>query len=265
LLLHQTSCAAALLSASSAPPRRLPLPSIFYKPPAPPPRRPLAPPAKPEIPYRFSRAPRRSPSSPQPRARYCKMDIPATAGFALAASIIALHLLSVLDYPGTTTTTAPAPPALLNGALQVLAPLAAMEGLVAAVAFIYRHMNRADGAGVVNRRIPKLVTTILCASVGLLLFLLFVQPAGGADDDGAQARELIGVLAVRALPATATATFFSGVMLIYVHVGNAAGAGVGADAGAGPVPAPAVNLLAKITLGAAVAVVSLMAMALNTN
>ncbi|TVU00281.1 hypothetical protein EJB05_54302, partial [Eragrostis curvula] len=195
------------------------------------------------------------------------IDTPATAAFALAVSIISLHLLSFLNHSGTTTT-AQAPPAPHNGALQVLVPLAAMEGLVAAVAFIFGHMNRTAGVGAtVNRRIPELVTTILCASVGLLLFVLFGQPAaaGGADDDGAQARALIGVLAVRALPAAVTETFFSGVILIYAHVGNRVGAGVGASAGAGPVPAPAVNLLAKMTLGAAVAVISLMAMAFSTN
>ncbi|TVU01817.1 hypothetical protein EJB05_52719, partial [Eragrostis curvula] len=189
------------------------------------------------------------------------IDVGATAGVALAVSIIALHLLSFLDHSGTATTPQ-ALPAAHNSALQVFLSLAGMEGLVAAVAFIYGEMHRARaaGAGAVNRRISERVTTILCASVSLLFSVLFVQPAGGADDDGAAARAL-GAVALRALPAAATATFFLGVMLIYAHVSNRVGAG----AGAGPVPEPAVNLLAKITLGAAVAVVSLMAMALNTN
>ncbi|TVU01816.1 hypothetical protein EJB05_52718, partial [Eragrostis curvula] len=190
------------------------------------------------------------------------IDAPATASFTLSVSIIALYLLSFLDQSGT----AQAPPAPLNGALRVFLTLAGMEGLVAAVAFIYGHMHRtrAAGAGAVNRRISEVVTTILCASVGLLFSVLFVQPAGGVDDDGAQARAL-GAVAVRALPAAATATFFLGVTLIYAHVGNRVGAGVGAGAGAGPVPAPAVKFISKITLGAAVAVVGLTAMALNTN
>ncbi|TVU12181.1 hypothetical protein EJB05_45813, partial [Eragrostis curvula] len=191
------------------------------------------------------------------------IDVGATAGIALAVSIIALHLLSFLDHSGTATTPQ-ALPAAHNSALQVFLSLAGMEGLVAAVAFIYGEMHRARaaGAGAVNRRISERVTTILCASVSLLFSVLFVQPAGGADDDGAAARAL-GAVALRALPAAATATFFLGVMMIYAHVANRVGAGAGA--GAGPVPEPAVNLLAKITLGAAVAVVTLMAMALNTN
>ncbi|TVU12185.1 hypothetical protein EJB05_45818, partial [Eragrostis curvula] len=124
------------------------------------------------------------------------IDVAATAGVALAVSIIALHLLSFLDHSGNATT-AQAPPAPLSSALQVFLTLAGMEGLVAAVAFIYGEMHRARAA--VNRRISELVTTILCASVGLLFSVLLPQPAGGADDDDGVAARALGAFVLAEL------------------------------------------------------------------
>jgi len=86
--------------------------------------------------------------------------------------------------------------------------------------------------------------------VGVLQFVLFVQQPAAAADHAARA---LGTSAARALPCVASVTFFLGITLVYAHVGNVGG---GAVAGNGPVPAPAtatIRLLADMTLGAALA------------
>ncbi|XP_062233362.1 uncharacterized protein LOC133930677 isoform X2 [Phragmites australis] len=175
---------------------------------------------------------------------------PVIACFAVFVSIVAVQVPSFLDQSATTATTAEACP--LDGAvLQVMLPLAAMDALFTAVAFIYgHHLHHAADAG--NRRLTGVFTFIACASVGLLQFFLFVQQPSRGVDGGAQAHAL-RVAAVHALPAAAAVTtFFLGVTLIYVHVGNGGGgAGSGAVAGNGPVPELAVWVLTKTTLGAA--------------
>lgn len=173
-----------------------------------------------------------------------------TAGFAISVSIIALQLIFSLDHSGTT--------AAFNSALQDLLPLAAMAGLVAAVAFIYGHMHRA-GCAAGDRCISDVATPILYLSASHLLFCL---PA--ANHDVQQARAL-GMVAVRALLVASTVAFFWGMTLIYAHISNGVGTGGAAVVVVGDdeqTPAPAVRLLAKITLASAAAVVSLMLMIL---
>ncbi|PUZ61778.1 hypothetical protein GQ55_4G304600 [Panicum hallii var. hallii] len=174
------------------------------------------------------------------------------AAVALCASTIAVHLSSVLD-PSATTAATPveASPPLDGAVLQVLLPFIVMEALFAAGPFVYRHALHGAGAG--NRRLTELVAFILCVVVGFLEFFLFVQPAGGAVDGGAQARAL-GLAALRALPASATATFFLGVALVHAHVGG----------GDGPLPEPAVRFLTEMTLEAAAALIGVMAMVIYT-
>lgn len=132
--------------------------------------------------------------------------------------------------------------------------MAATATLFSSVAFMYRHLHRAAAAaaGAGTRRLLEVVTFIMCAAVGLLEFFLFVQPAGGVD---------LGMAAVDALPAAATVTFFLGMTLIIVHIRAGGEGGGGAITGNRPVPAP-VELLKKVALGAAAALVSQMAMAL---
>jgi len=134
--------------------------------------------------------------------------------------------------------------------------LAGMDALVIAAAVIYsRHTHHAavGAGGGGNWRVSELAFFVLCLQlqVGVLQFVLFVQ------EPTAAAREL-GASAARALPCVAFVTFFLGITLIYAHVdvGNGGGAAGGAVAGDGPVPAPAtatVRLLADMTLGAALA------------
>ncbi|XP_062227548.1 uncharacterized protein LOC133925815 [Phragmites australis] len=179
------------------------------------------------------------------------------ACLALLMSTIAVQVPSFLDQSATTATSAQASP--LDGAvLQVLLPLAVMEALFTAVAFHLPPRAPRRRRGVGNRGLSELVAFILCLAVCLLEFFLFVQPSGGVDG-GAQARAL-GLAAVRALPASATVTFFLGMALIYLHVGT----GGGRAGGNGPVPEPAVRLLTETTLEAAAALIGMMAMAVYT-
>ena len=180
------------------------------------------------------------------------------ASFAdLFLAVTALGLFSFLDLQtGAGTAT----PVLLDGAAEVWLPAAtagAFTLFVATVAFMYHQLSRAGvpGAGAAIRRISGLVISVLCASVGTLEYVLFGQAAGGA-----QARAL-GLAALRALPAAATAAFFLGMMLIVVaHVRAGGEGGGGASAGVGPVQGP-VRVLTNVAFGAAAALVLLMAMA----
>jgi hypothetical protein len=103
---------------------------------------------------------------------------------------------------------------------------------------------------------------LLCVSAGTLELVVFGQAAGGDAEDhgGAQARAL-ALAALRALPAAATGTFFSGMSLIIVaHVrAGGEGGGTGAVAADGPIQ----GILTKVAAGAAAALVGLMAMALT--
>ncbi|XP_025812755.1 uncharacterized protein LOC112890114 isoform X1 [Panicum hallii] len=178
----------------------------------------------------------------------------------LFLAVTALELFSFLD---TQTGAGAATPALLDGTAEVWLPAAAaLTLIVATVAFMYHHLSRAavPVAGAASRRLSGLVIPVLCASAGTLDYVLFLQAAGGADG-GAQARAL-GLAALRALPAAATAAFFLGMMLIVViaHVRAGGEGGGGAGAGVRPVQGP-VRVLTNMAFGAAAALVFLMAMA----
>jgi hypothetical protein len=99
--------------------------------------------------------------------------------------------------------------------------------------------------------LPKAPVGVICGAVGVIEFLS-VQPAAQGVDDGARARE-IGTAAAHVLPAAATATFFLGLALVFLHVR----AGGGALAREGPV-----QILIKVVAGATVVLVGLMALAL---
>uniref|UniRef100_K3Y1C5 Uncharacterized protein n=1 Tax=Setaria italica TaxID=4555 RepID=K3Y1C5_SETIT len=180
--------------------------------------------------------------------------------FALCVSTVAVQLSSVLDPSATATaTSAEASPPLHGAVLQILLPFIVMEAIFASAPFLYLHARRAaaaDGAGAGNRHLSELGAFILCVAVGLLEHFLFVRPAGGAVDGGAQARRALGLVALRVLPASATATFFLGVGLVYAHVGG--------SSGNGPVPEPTVRILSKITLEAAAALMGITAVAVCT-
>ena len=177
------------------------------------------------------------------------------ACFALLVSIMALQVPSCIDQrgttsAGTTTTASPsAPPPLFDdSALKAaILALAGMDAVLIAAAVIYTlqppHAPR-------RRRVSELAFFVLCLQVGVLQFVLFVQQPAAAADHAARA---LGTSAARALPCVASVTFFLGITLVYAHVGNGGG---GAVAGNGPVPAPAtatIRLLADMTLGAALA------------
>ncbi|XP_062228435.1 uncharacterized protein LOC133926484 isoform X2 [Phragmites australis] len=176
----------------------------------------------------------------------------AVAFLALCASFIAVQVPSFSDQPGTTNTPAQAAPS--NGALQVMLPLATMETIFTAVAFIYGHQHHAAAAAG-NWRLSEFIIFILCPLIGRLEFFLFVQQPVGGVDDAAHARAL-GMAAVHVLPAAATVTFFLGMALVFVHVCAGGGGAVAED---GPIQA-VLGVLPKMVLGAAAALISLMAM-----
>jgi hypothetical protein len=128
-------------------------------------------------------------------------------------------------------------------AVQALLPVAAMGAVLAAVVSIYRQLCHAAGAGTEVR------VGVICAAVGVIQFFSFVlPPAAQVDDDGARARA-IGTAAVHVLPASATATFYLSLALLFVaHV----------RAGEWPV----VQILIKVVLGATAILVGLLALAL---
>ncbi|KAJ1258476.1 hypothetical protein BS78_10G078400 [Paspalum vaginatum] len=199
----------------------------------------------------------------------------SVAAFAdVWAAITAVQLLSFLnlhpDAAGTTTTT-PAQAAAFVGErdFQSLLTLAAAGALYTAVARVYRHLHEAEAAAAAAaaHRLSGLVTFVLLAAAGLLEFLLLAQRAGGGDVDGDAARRALGRAALSALPAAATATFFWGIMLLFVaHIraGGEGGGGGGEGAVAGDlqqIQQGPVSLLTEIAIGAAAALVGLMALA----
>ena len=178
--------------------------------------------------------------------------ISSAAAPALCAAFTALELVNLLVPQQGAGTTAAAEAPAIRGAVRTFLPLAAAGGFFTSVALMYSHLRRRAGAaGAGNPRLPALVKFTLCASAGFLQFVLFVLQAPGGVDHGA-AREL-GLAALRALPAAATATFFLGISLIIVgHIRAGGEGGGGAVAG----------VLAKMAVGAAAGLFCLMATAI---
>ncbi|KAK3131871.1 hypothetical protein QOZ80_6AG0512640 [Eleusine coracana subsp. coracana] len=189
---------------------------------------------------------------------------------AFTAICLAIIAVVLVDFPhqlpdsgtstctATTTTTTQVP---TKSTHQLVLPVAAAAtlALLAAVSLVFRHLHHAQAG---DRRLSEPVAFTLCASAGILQYVLFVQkPAGFVIDVGARARAL-GLAAARALPVAATVSFFLAVALVLVvHVrgGGARGRG-GAVAGDDPV----VQVLSKMAVEAAAVLVGLMAMALYT-
>ena len=180
--------------------------------------------------------------------------ISSAAAPALCAAFTALELVNLLvPQQGAGTTAAAEAPAIRGAVRAAFLPLAAAGAFYTSVALVYRHLHLAGTSAASNRRPPGLATFTLCASVGLLEYLLFVvQATVGGGVDHAAAREL-GLAALRALPAAATATFFLGILLIIVgHIRAGGEGGGGAVAG----------VLAKMAVGAAAGLFCLMATAI---
>ncbi|CAL5037375.1 unnamed protein product [Urochloa decumbens] len=178
---------------------------------------------------------------------------------ALCTAISAAQLIRLLDLqPGGGTTAAATQAQALGSAVRAFLPLVAAGSLFTAVTLIHhRHFRRAAAAVAAGnqRRQSEMLTLLLCVSAGLLYFVLFVAqaPGGGVDDPaGAAARELVGLAALRVLPAAATVTFYLGMLLIIIRHIRAGGEGGGT----------AVELLAKMAMGAAAGLVCLMAVAI---
>ncbi|CAN6202175.1 unnamed protein product [Urochloa humidicola] len=204
----------------------------------------------------------------------------AGAAFAdLFLAIAALELFSFLDSQtgaGTTASAQQAP--LLDSAAEVEVwawlPSAAAAGLlfIAAVASTYHHLSRRRAGACNRRRLSGLIVSALCVSVGTLEHLLFAQAAGaggGVDRGGAQAQaaRALGVAALRTLPAVATAAFYWGIMMLvfvaHIRAGGEGGGGAAAAGdGHGPVQAGRVRVLTEVAVGAAAALVCMMALAL---
>jgi hypothetical protein len=184
----------------------------------------------------------------------------AAAVVDLCAAFIALDLFPFLDPQLGADPSAQA--ALLDSAVELLLPLAALGVLATAVAAIYHHLqNSAAAAGAAgNRRICRLFS-ILCASAGTLEFFFFVKPAGVVGDVGAQARAL-GLAAARVLPAAVAATFFWGMALIIVAHIRAGGEGGGGAFAADGHNQGAVSCLTKTAFAAAALLIWLTALAL---
>ncbi|KAJ1253936.1 hypothetical protein BS78_K151100 [Paspalum vaginatum] len=157
--------------------------------------------------------------------------VSAAAVLDLGAAIIAVECISFFDPRPGAGTAAPAPAPLLDGMFELLLPLAA-------------------GNGRLWRRF-----TVLCTATGALhLFFFVLQPAGGVGDVRA-----LGLAAARALPVSAVACFFLGMVLIILAHIRAGGEGGG---GAFGVADGQIRFLTRVAFGAAAAVVWLMAMAI---
>jgi len=196
----------------------------------------------------------------------------AFAALCLALAFAALDLFTFLDSQGGAGTMTSAP--LLDIAAELLSPLGALGALCVAVALTYHHLSRrrrhaaaapvAAGAGNERPAISGLVIFVLCVSAGTLEFIVFGhgQAAGGGGGGGAGHgvhAHALGLAALRALPAAATATFFLGMMLIIIAHVRAGGAVVAGDATIQGL----LRVLTKVAAGAAAALVGLMAMALT--
>lgn len=175
----------------------------------------------------------------------------ALAAFsALFAAFTAIELFPfLLELPSRSDTSTS-----FDTAVQVLLTLA----LFAAVTVIHlHHAAAAVGAGNNRRRLPELVPFVLFTAAGILEYFLFVLPAGGENCGGALRRA-----SVNALPASAAVVFFLGITLVIAHIrAGGEGGGSGAVAGNRLVPVP-VDLLKKIAVGAAAALLVQIAIAL---
>ncbi|KAG0513325.1 hypothetical protein BDA96_10G092000 [Sorghum bicolor] len=189
--------------------------------------------------------------------------VSAAAVVDLCAAFIALDIFTFLD-PQLGADPSAEEAALLDSAVELLLPLAALGTLATGITVIYRHLQHsaAAAAGAAGSRRLYRFFAILCASVGTLEFFFFVQPAGSAGGNfGAQARAL-GLVAARVLPAAAAATFFLGMALIIVsHIRAGGEGGGGAFAGDGHIQG-AVSFLTKTAFAAAAALIWLTALAL---
>ncbi|OQU76016.1 LOW QUALITY PROTEIN: hypothetical protein SORBI_3010G075800 [Sorghum bicolor] len=187
--------------------------------------------------------------------------VSAAAVVDLCAAFIALDIFTFLD-PQLGADPSAEEAALLDSAVELLLPLAALGTLATGITVIYRHLQHsaAAAAGAAGSRRLYRFFAILCASAGTLEFFFF--PAGSAGGNfGAQARAL-GLVAARVLPAAAAATFFLGMALIIVsHIRAGGEGGGGAFAGDGHIQG-AVSFLTKTAFAAAAALIWLTALAL---
>ncbi|TVU04263.1 hypothetical protein EJB05_50167, partial [Eragrostis curvula] len=177
---------------------------------------------------------------------------------AIFSAIAAVLLVGSLDHqlPAPAYTEAPT---TLRGKVQVPLAETATVAFFASAGYVFRHLPHAAAAGR-NRRLSEVVTFSLCASAGVLQYVLFVQPPEGVAIN-IDVRAL-GLAAARALPAAAALTFFLGMALVMVQV-RAGRGGRGGVAGDGAVQG-AVWILSNVALGAAAAVVGMMAVVLYT-
>jgi hypothetical protein len=190
-----------------------------------------------------------------------------TAFAAMASAATAVVLVEFLNQlpdsttsTTTTTTTTTQIPMTTYVHLVLSFAATAMAALFAAVALIFRHLQRHAAAG--NRRLSDLVAFTLFTSAAILEYVIFADPADAGviiNGVGARARAL-GLVAARMLPASATATFFLGMALVSVRVC----AGGGGRGGAGDGDGHAVGILSKMALEAAAVLVGLMTAALCT-
>ncbi|XP_006656742.3 uncharacterized protein LOC102709091 [Oryza brachyantha] len=139
----------------------------------------------------------------------------ATAFFGLLVATGATVFVSFcVDQLGAVSSARALRP--LDHVAKVVMAVAAMGALNTAMAFI--HVRVYNGrAAASSRRTMEAVSLILCASTGVLFHLIFfVQPVAG---DGAHDLLPLAVVVVRALlPASAAATFFASVVLIYARL-----------------------------------------------
>jgi hypothetical protein len=105
-----------------------------------------------------------------------------------------------------TAPSAQAP--LLDNAFEVLLPLG-VEGVFAAIAYIYHHLSRCHAAA--NMCILGLVIFILSVSVGVLrYFFILVQLVVGVAVDHVARTRVVGLGALHALLTAATTMFYWG-------------------------------------------------------
>jgi hypothetical protein len=181
--------------------------------------------------------------------------------FGFVNLCLAFTFLQISTFPdpqlAADSTMASAEAPLLHVAAEVLPPLAS-----AAVLFLAAVSVAGAGNGRRRRSISGLLIFVLCVSAGTLELIVFGKAAGGGG--GAAEARALGLPDLPALPAAATATFFSGMTLVIVAAhrragGEDEGGGGGAVAGDGR---PTQGLLRLTAGAAAAALVGLMAMPL---
>ncbi|KAK3131872.1 hypothetical protein QOZ80_6AG0512670 [Eleusine coracana subsp. coracana] len=161
---------------------------------------------------------------------------------ALSSAFIAIALFPFLLEQMQSTQAA----TTFGGAVQVFLPLAASLALFAAVSVIHIHLHHAA-----EKRVSELVLFVLCTAVGILEFFLLVLPAGGVNGGGSA---LGG--------ASAAVVFFLGITLVIAHIrAGGEGGGGAVEVADGPRVSVPVVLLKKIALGAAIALLGQIAVA----